>query len=100
MQPLGLVHEGAPPDGGKRVVQRSLWWCAKVWVAEGRLGLAKEAFRMAVYSAMEVGLFRLRGNLASLRPLRSEGGVSALRSAHNKSLQLDVGFAAAAELRR
>ena len=100
MQPLGAVQEGAPPDGGKRVVQRSLWWCAKVWVAEGRLGLAKEAFRMAVYSAMEVGLFRLRENLASLRPLRSEGGVSALRSAHNKSLQLDVDFAAAAELWR
>ena len=55
---------------------------------------------MAVYLAMEVGLFGLRENLASLRPLRSEGGVSALRSAHNKSLQLDVGFAAAAELWR
>ena len=100
MQPLGAVQDGAPPDGGKWVVQRSLWWCAKVWVAEGRLGLAEEAFRMAVYLAMEVGLFGLRENLASLRPLRSEGGVSALRSAHNKSLQLDVGFAAAAELWR
>ena len=100
MQPLGVLQEGAPPDGGKRVMQRSLWWFAKACVAETRLRLAKEAFRMAVYSAMEVGLFRLRENLASLRPLRSEGGVSALRSAHNKSLQLDVGFAAAAELRR
>ena len=55
---------------------------------------------MAVYPAVGVGLFRLRENLASQRPLRSVGGVSALRSAHNKSLQLDVGFAAAAELWR
>ena len=100
MQPLGVLQEGAPPDGGKRVMQRSLWWFAKACVAETRLRLAKEAFRMAVYPAVGVGLFRLRENLASQRPLRSVGGVSALRSTHNKSLQLDVGFAAAAELWR
>ena len=100
MQPLGAEHEGAPPDGGKRFCAAFLWRFAKVWVAKGRFGWTKEAFPMLLCCSSEAGLAEHGESLALLRPLRGKCGVSALRSAHNKSLQLDVGFAAAAELWR
>ena len=100
MRPLGAEDEGSPPDGGKWFYAAFLWRFAKVWVAKGRFGWAKEAFQMLMCCSSETGMAEHSGSLALLRPLRSEGGVSALRSAHNKSLQLDVGFAAAAELWR
>ena len=100
MQPLGAEHDREPPDGGKRFCAAFSWRFAKVWAAKGRFGWAKEAFQMLMCCSSESGMAEHGESLALLRPLRGKCGVSALRSAHNKSLQLDVGFAAAAELWR